>query len=900
MNLSGNQIPKREADDSERLERLFALSAHSGPAACAIHWRNQQFSYAWLEKRAAQIGVMLRAQGLTHGSRVALALNRSPNLIAAMLGVLRIGAAYVPIDPATPLARMSFILKDCNANAVVLDGAFRPPADFDGGVISLDAIDFEKLEDDLPDERFSPDDLAYILYTSGSSGRPKGVMLSHNASRYLKASIAHFSEGQMSRVAAVTSVAFDPSIFEIFGTLAAAGTIVLKDHALEPFADGDRPTLLQGVPSALGQLARAGAIPHSVRVINCGGETLSGQIAQTLYNNTGIEELYNHYGPTEATICATIALVAREDLKRPSVGFPVAGATIHIRDANGAPVPQGDSGEILIGGPGLAIGYLNHPELTNERFVLDTRTGARLYRTGDQGHILASGALQFERRLDEQVKVRGHRIELAEIDDALLGIPGVRDAAAALIDRGDAPAFVVGFLSGLNQDDLHASADVLRDVLPGYMIPRALRPVARIPRLLSGKIDRAELASRFEADAGGRAISALPLDEPRAHDPGLGGSDKAGALAPASPALLDFVCAEFARSLGRPGFGADEDFFEAGADSLMAVEVILALEKTTRSRLAPDTLFHYPTPRSLVEYIEQSGPDDALLLKAGATGQGSPLYFAPGIRGDDGDYQTLMRHLTDHRLLMMRSIPIAPDLERCPAIETISDRLLPLITDASPEGCVTVVGYSFGGIVAYDIARRLIADQREVQLVLIDPQIQRAKASLRKWWRWFPDEVLEAVSRQGPVEAGVRLVRSLAFWYPKTLGKIFPHELPSHVATESEAFVSNLIRAAAKYKYQPVSLRTLLIKANLTKDDDKLLNPDGLGGWSGLLSGDLTVATFECRHGEFIYEPFAARVAKLISDWVRRETASPMAGERDLPPKPLLTSPVLCQSLVGS
>lgn len=838
---------------AERLELLFSANATKQPEAVAILWRGSETTYRELDRRSAQIARYLAKHGLGRGDCIAIGMDRSPDLVAAMLGVLRSGAAYVPVDLEMPPERIAFILEDCAAGAIIVDSAASAPSGYTGRVVAFDELAFDGL-DELPMQTdLAATDLAYVIYTSGSTGRPKGVMLAHTACAYIGSSIRHFDNGELNRVAAVTSVSFDPSIFEIFGTLAAGGTIVLKANALEPFTEGEDPTLLQGVPSALRQLARAGAIPDSVRVIHSGGEALTAEVANEIYANTQVERLYNHYGPTEATICTTVALMERGSDRRPHVGKTIAGASILIRREDGSPADCGEAGEVLIGGNVLALGYLNDPQRTRERFVSDARTGQRLYRTGDIGRLLPGGELEILGRQDDQVKLRGFRIELAEIDDALIRIPGVREGAAVIAPRGDGTNWLLAFLVGGGQDACDNGAAVLRARLPGYMVPAAFHSIGALPRMPSGKVDRSALAVL----AVRKNAPPLPVDEPDAQT------------------LVELVQSQFAAALGRSEFGIDEDFFGAGGDSLQAISLALALEDAAGFRVTPDLLPHHPTPRRLAAVLELTSSSAELLTEKG-TRDGAPIFFAPGIRGGDSDYSTLVRHLSDHRLLSLHSVPIMADLERKPAIETISNRLLPSIMEAQPTGTITLVGYSFGGLMAFDVARRVKEAGREVQLVLIDPQIPRIRASFQEWRNWVGDEVVAGVRRQGANDGLRRLLRSVTFWFPRSVGRLVPFRLPAFLAGHNVNFIRNLMMAQSHYDYTPVDVRTLFIYATIARDDDKFLNPDGLGGWRGLLARDARIVNFDTRHGDLIYEPVVSDVAQLIRDWCEEGEELPL------------------------
>ncbi|CAN7568297.1 amino acid adenylation domain-containing protein [Phenylobacterium sp. LjRoot219] len=480
--------PEPVAPTSPRLDGLFAAQVRRTPDAVAVLHAGARLSYAGLDAQATMLAQRLQDLGAGPGTLVGVCMRRTPQLIAALLGVLKAGGAYLPLDPAYPTERLDYMLADSGAGLLLTDSDASRRLAFDGVLIDLRAsAAAEVVQPKLPPRRATPD-LAYVLYTSGSTGRPKGVMLGHTAANLIAWARATFTAGELARVAATTSICFDPSVFEIFAPLCHGGTVVLKPTALKPFAPDERPTLLNCVPSVLAELCRMGAIPDSVRVINVGGEPLKAALVREVYRRTQVTALYNHYGPTEATTCATVALAAREAQTDPPIGRPIAGAELLVLDARGRLTAPGAIGEIHIGGPGLALGYLNRPELTAERFT--PSEWGRLYRTGDLGRWAADGQLEFVGRLDAQVKIRGIRVELGEVEAALLRLAGVENAA--VVARPDALGRnrLVAYLQAPAQPTLPQVRAALKHWAPEHMLPEQLVVLDALPLTLSGKVDR--------------------------------------------------------------------------------------------------------------------------------------------------------------------------------------------------------------------------------------------------------------------------------------------------------------------------------------------------------------------------------------------------------------------------
>src|SRR6185295_12065419 len=435
------------------LHARVEAQARRSPQAVAVVCRERSLTYAELDRRAERLAWRLRGLGVGPEARVGLCAERSPEMVAGLLGILKAGGAYVPLDPGYPRERLAFLLEDSGA-AVVLGGASvldRLPA-------GAQVVPLEDEEPGGPEGAgappVSPDHLAYLIYTSGSTGRPKGVAIEHKSATALLAwAKGAFSDEEVAAVFASTSIGFDLSVFEIFVPLSRGGRVILGADALElpDLPCAGEVTLINTVPSAMSELLRISAVPPSVRVINLAGEPLRRALVDRIAAlGTGVRVL-NLYGPSEDTIYSTWARVSLDGSGEPRIGRPLPGSSAHILDSQGRPVPLGVAGELALAGAGLARGYLGRPELTAERFVPDPfggEPGGRLYRTGDLVRRLRDGELEFLGRLDHQVKVRGFRIEPGEIEAALLAQPGVREAVVVVREDGPGDRRLVAYVAG--------------------------------------------------------------------------------------------------------------------------------------------------------------------------------------------------------------------------------------------------------------------------------------------------------------------------------------------------------------------------------------------------------------------------------------------------------------------
>ncbi|HKP13854.1 MAG TPA: amino acid adenylation domain-containing protein, partial [Blastocatellia bacterium] len=486
------------------LHCLFQEQAVATPDRIALACGQEQLSYAELNGRANQLANYLRTLGAGPEVPVGILMRRRPELLIALLGVLKAGAIYVPIDPDYPRQRRQFILDDANVALLLTDSSIEPEFALAAPVVRLDcdweAISCHSAAD--PSCEVEAGNLAYLIYTSGSTGRPKGVAIQHGSALTLMHwARQSFRPESREAVLASTSICFDLSVFELFTTLSWGGKVVLTNNALQ-LAESDYPievTLINTVPSAISELLRLGAVPRSVRVVNLAGEALSRELVEQVYGLDHVEELYNLYGPSEDTTYSTYGLMPRAAGQRVTIGRPVANTRAYILDEQLEPVPTGVRGELYLSGEGLARGYYGRAELTAERFVPNPfahQAGERMYLTGDVCRWRADGEIEYVGRADHQVKVRGYRIELGEIESALRSQPGIAEAVVVAREEEGGRKRLVAYLVS-EQEDKQPSVEALRSQLkqelPGYMVPSAMVMLERLPLTPNGKVDRKAL-----------------------------------------------------------------------------------------------------------------------------------------------------------------------------------------------------------------------------------------------------------------------------------------------------------------------------------------------------------------------------------------------------------------------
>lgn len=831
--------------DGLRLDAIFAAQAAATPARPAILWRGVVTTYAALEARANRIARHLIEHGGGPGMLVGICLDRSPELVAALLGVLKAGAAYLPLDPAYPPSWREFVLADGEAallltRAELIEGLALPCAVLD---LDREAAAIARQDAALPLSTGGAHDLAYVIYTSGSTGRPKGVELAHSAAGLVGWLRDAFPPAQRARIAATTSICFDPSIIELFGTLGTGGLVILKADALEPFAPDERPTMLSGPPSVLGEVARAGAIPDSVRVLNVGGERLTAALVRTLYAASRCERVLNHYGPTEATTLASVEEVPLDAGGEPGIGHPVAGARITIRDEAGGEVPAGEVGEICIAGPGVALGYRNRPALTADRFRADPdRPGGRMYRTGDLGRVDGDGGLRFLGRADEQVKLRGHRIEPGAVEAALMRLPGVRQAIVLVAPDERGRERLVAYIACDDDPGLAAANRRLAADLPRAMLPSALVVLPALPLAPNGKIDRA-------------ALPAPATPAPAPEEAGIG-------------PVEETVANSFRAALQRPDLGLDDDFFASGGDSLLALEVAIELERLLGHSVPVALLGHAATPRQLAALLaEQPAQAGRGVFPLQPEGDGPPLFCLPDLYSRPLGLIALARRLApDRPVFGIGLAPVAEALCARPDIAAITAHGVRAIRSARPCGPYAVAAFSYCGPFAHDLACALEAEGERVLLVLIDCPAIVPPPSPARLARWAARELVRAWRAHGLRATLRQVIASRGIWQRWFLPHlpVSARELPGFVPRVDRPVAAAVIAARAGWRPRRFAGRTLLVESTPQSAMFGYADRDGALGWRRALVDPPARLRIAGRHNDIVREPLVGDIAAAV------------------------------------
>lgn len=571
----------------ETVQSLFAAQVKRTPSAPAIVTTDGTRDYEWLAARSDAVAAELQRQGVVAGDRVGIFLPRDADLVAGILGVLKVGSAYVPLDPAYPPARIKAMADDAELRAVLVSEpvADRLPKLQDTQVVDMSAVPLEGYS--FNDPSVPSDALSHIIYTSGSTGTPKGVEITHaNTVAMLRWAISRFSVETLSRALATTSACFDLSVFELFAPLSVGGAVVIAENFL---ALADHPmrntvTLCNTVPSVIEAYLGSALIPPSVRTVNLAGEPLTRALCDRIHAASPDIVIYNLYGPSECTTYSLEYCVPRTAAE-PLIGRPIANTDAYILDAVGNIVPQGTVGELYLGGAGVARGYRNRAELTAEKFIHDRFSrveGGRLYATGDMVRRNAEG-IEFLGRCDRQIKLNGYRIELGDIEAALRNTGLVQNGIVLLIPiqgRHQLVAYVVP-QEGKSPDDM-GLRDLLRAKLPAVMIPSHIVLLPSLPLTLNNKID----------------VRALP--------PVIANTERASRVRKPGSATESSLLRIWADVLGHENFGLSDNFFDAGGNSLMIMELRQLIVDQLGLPATIVSLFQHPTIASFTASLADS------------------------------------------------------------------------------------------------------------------------------------------------------------------------------------------------------------------------------------------------------------------------------------------------------
>ena len=701
------------------VHQIFEAQAEQFPEALAVVFEGRSLTYSQLNQRSNQLAHYLRELGVGPDVTVGLFLERSLDLMVGILAVLKAGGAYVPLEPDYPRERLAFMLDDARPKIILTLGRLAkniPPHQEQILCLDEDWGQVASYPRSNPQANVTPDNLAYVIYTSGSTGRPKGVMVAHR-------SLVNYITWQRKAFALTAAdcffhkipLSFDASVRELLVPLAIGARLVVarpgghRDPAyLVETMDEQGVTIIHMLPSLLHLVVENGRFStlDRLRCVSAGGELLTADLKERFLSLSGAQ-LFHFYGPTEACLNQTFYACQRQrDPINVPIGRPIDNTQIYILDANRQPVPVGVPGELYIGGVCLARGYLNQPELTAERFIphpFDDRPDARLYKTGDWARYRPDGNIEFLGRRDRQVKVRGIRVELEEVESVLSRHPAVRECVVKLWAERPGDEHLAAYIVFKQGRDAPFGElrRFLEDKVPQYMLPGAFVTMDALPLTRTGKLDR-------------QVLPPPSRDRP----------DSDSTIVPARSELERKLLQIWEKALDVRPIGVQDNFFDLGGHSLLAVQLFAQINEALGLRLSVSTLFQAHTVEQLAKVISQEGatPPSSSLVPIKPEGSLPPFYLVHSQDGEVLFYHDLASHLgREQPVYGLQALLDDDGLPRHQRVEEMAAHYVEVMLTFQPQGPYYLGGYCFGARVAFEMGRQLQAMGREVVfLALID------------------------------------------------------------------------------------------------------------------------------------------------------------------------------------
>lgn len=843
------------------VHELFEEQARQTPSATALVFGNRSLCYQELNEHANQVAHYLIKQGVEPEDLVAICMERSIRMVVSILGILKSGGAYIPLDPTYPQERLNYILEDTKASVIILDGHSQEMLHAQQyATLRVSDLHWDEIEREAttnPSVSVSSHNLAYVIYTSGSTGLPKGVQIEHrNAVALLSWAANIYTWEEIQGLLASTSICFDLSIYELFLPLSQGGTIILVESLLHLITQPtSRPiTLINTVPSLMNELIQIGEIPKSVLTINLAGELLTRDLVQRIYNQSTVQRVYNLYGPSEDTVYSTYALIKRQLSSKPSIGMPIDNTQCYILNSRLHPVPIGVVGELYLAGAGLARGYIAQPEVTSNRFVSNPYSdefGKRMYKTGDLVRRLPDGNIEFVGRIDNQIKLRGFRIELGEIESVLNTYESVNtNTVLVREDRNKKSILTAYIVPSSSEFSIEEVKSFLGRKLPTYMLPTVYIIMKAFPLKPNGKID----------------ARALPM-------PTVNRSEqRTGIVEPRSVFELQLKHI-WKECLGLDTVSMHDNFFELGGDSFVAIRLIGKIQQLIGDKVSLATLFQAPTIEKLAQTFSQRNVVRRTpLAPLQPRGNKKSVFMIHPLGGDVFCYMPLAQKLShydsDIPVWGIRAKGIELGCKPDVTIEEMSTRYADLIQSIDPVGPYYIAGWSFGGIVAYDVACQLwLKGIRNIKLLVIDTRLPTQIQ--------IPSDLLDELKalinyvqiQGGEIDFDVlsKLRHEEQFLYLIKVGR--------KTGKQGSDFDLDLVRrhgntrranAQALSNYFPPKYKgeMLLIRR------DSLDNSDFTWSWDSVVTGHLTVQTIPClTHSDIVKD---ARLAEVIVDTVNQ------------------------------
>ncbi|WP_024120185.1 surfactin non-ribosomal peptide synthetase SrfAC [Bacillus halotolerans] len=816
--------PAPQTCEPKPLTDWFKEAVDVNPSAPALTFAGRTLSYHELDEETNRLARLLQKQGAGKGSVVALYTKRSLELVIGILGVLKAGAAYVPVDPKLPDDRISYMLTDSGAACLLTHQEMKEQASqlpFTGQTLIIDdPIRFEEEASD-PETAIAPDDAAYIMYTSGTTGKPKGNITTHANIQGLVKHVDYMTFSEKDTFLSVSNYAFDAFTFDFYASILNGARLIIADE--NTLLDTDRLTSLirqENVSVMFATTALFNLLTDAgedwlkgLRCVLFGGERASVPHVRKAMRIMGPGKLINCYGPTEGTVFATAHVVHEipESISSLPIGKPISNASIYILNESNQLQPFGAVGELCISGMGVSKGYVNRDELTKQKFTANPfKPGETLYRTGDLARWLPDGTIEYAGRIDDQVKIRGHRIELEEIEKQLQEYPGVKDAVVVVDRRESGDASINAYL--VNRTQLSAG-DVkahLKKQLPAYMVPQTFTFLDELPLTTNGKVNKRLLPKPEQDQISQEWIG--PRNETE-----------------------ETIAQIWSEILGRKQVSIHDDFFELGGHSLKAMTAASRVKKELGMDLPVKLLFEAPTIAGISAYLKNGGSEGLQDVTIMNPDQDDIIFAFPPVLGYGLMYQNLAKQLPSYKLCAFDFIEE----------ENRLDRYAALIKELQPEGPVTLFGYSAGCSLAFEAAKKLEEQGRTVQRIIM----------------------VDSYKKQGVSDLDGRTVENDV-------------EALMNVNRDNEALNSEAVKQGLKKKTQAFySYYVNLISSGQVKADIDLLTsdidfemPEWLSSWEEATTGAYRVKKGFGTHAEMLQGECLDRNAGILREFLNKQT----------------------------
>ncbi len=856
------------------VHELFEEQVARTPNATAVFGGGRILTYRELNARANQVAWYLRAAGIGPENLVGICMDRSPELVVALLGVWKAGGAYVPLDPSYPQERIAFMVGDAAVSALLTEETHKhlfSAANTRVTCLDSDWQTIAQFSDGNPDHRANPSNLAYVMYTSGSTGQPKGAMIVHRGLvNYLWWAIHEYKVREGGSVPVHSSISFDLTVTSLYPALLSGGQVELLGNdvgalnLLRALREGSRRSLVKITPAHLEAISlqlSASEKKGLTDLFVIGGESLLAENLRAWREASPDTRLINEYGPTETVVGCCVYEVEQDDPHNGPVpiGRPIANMRMYVLDENRKPLLPGVIGELYIGGVGVARGYLNRKALTEERFLPDPFSDnqeARMYKTGDLVRYREDGVLEYFGRSDDQVKVRGYRIELGEIEAVLASWPSAQ--SCVVLARQDVPGDrqLVGYVvpRGNKTPDVSALQDFLKKQLPEYMVPVRFVFMKSFPLTPNGKIDR----------------KALPLSTEYA-------KQTKRTVAP-SDSLEQMLVGIWERVLKVKPIGVTDDFFELGGHSLLAVRLSVEVERVFQVRLSLATFLEAPNISALAEHLRQQNwkPSWSSLVPIRTKGSRPPLFLMHSHGGNTLEYHALANLLDeDQPVYSLQSRGLDGHIRANLTIEEMATTYIEEIRSVRPEGPYYLGGFCLGGILALEAAQQLTEAGEKVPFVFliqsIHPQLlgfAPETSTLQRWWYTINKRLdLErewlSTGGKGHITDRARFIlknllpkAALALGYVKVKDDADLSGLSTHYILE--ALAQEHTRAMRNYVPRPYKGNAIVFRAG------KQLRGIKAGrdlGWQSIFEGQLEIIEIEGHQQNIMLHPHVEQLA---------------------------------------